>query len=156
MFDFIVEMDLEDAKLGFDAFSLGDITIKSDIGFLSSKGERRQHQSMMIFPTLTDFLYGIMKFIKEGRRQYSFSGVDSSFSFLIFNHDGEITITDIEEKVIVRTTVISLVQSVLQGVNKFAYRYRNYSVDSYADVVEDFYKMLQSFEDRSSDLLVSS
>ena len=99
MLEFLVEMDLEDLKLGVDTYSLGNISIKGELSSITS-----DDSSMMIFISLSELLSQIINIFKGEIKQYQFVGVDSSFTFHIINRRNSFVITDSKKKIIARVT----------------------------------------------------
>ncbi|MBN1205868.1 MAG: hypothetical protein JXB05_13200 [Myxococcaceae bacterium] len=60
-------------------FDLGHMTIAGEKGICTSRG-KKPDQAMMLAIAITDLLYGLERFLKEGQREYTFIGTDSSFA----------------------------------------------------------------------------
>ena len=75
---FTFERSETDAPNGFE---LGDLTVATDAGTVTSKG-RNPDAGMMIYISLVDLMSGLSSLLRAERRQYEFVGADSSFSLL--------------------------------------------------------------------------
>ena len=156
MFDFVVEMHPQDIAEGIGGFSTANITIKAKDGLLSSKRDKAPYQDVMIFSSLSDFLYGLIKFINNNEKKYTFEGDDSSFSFYIFNKNDNVVITDTEKSVIVETSKIDFLRSIWKGIRTFANQYKDITPVDYTDVFEHFYTTLEEFETQFANKLKPS
>lgn len=150
MFEFNIELDPHSLQLGIDGYSLGDITIKGDYGYLSSNADTGSNQSVMIFISLSDLLYGIASL--NNAKQYMFKGTDSSFDFHILNNKKAITITDNKRKKIAETSKTNFVITVWKSVNKFITKYRPYLEKDEA-VTIDLNGAIKEFRTQFSDIL---
>ena len=150
MLEFLVEMDLEDLKLGVDTYSLGNISIKGELSSITS-----DDSSMMIFISLSELLSQIINLFKGEIKQYQFVGVDSSFTFHIINRINSFVITDSKKKIIARATSQELIQSVWKGISEFYNAYRPLIKDP-DEIVDDLDNTLNKFQTQFSDILNSS
>jgi hypothetical protein len=109
----------EQVELGRSGFDLGHMTFSGEKGICTSKG-RSPDQAMMIAVSVKELLYGLEVFVGEGRYEYVFGAVDSSYS-VVFKRNKKRRISvlcgrggdvdDVDE--------VSLCRSVLAGVEDF-------------------------------------
>lgn len=153
MFEFDIELDPRSSHLGIDGYSLGDITIKGDYGYLSSSADTGSNQSVMIFISLSDLLYGITSL--SNAKQYVFKGTDSPFDFYILNNKNAIVITDNKRNKISETNNTDFILTIWKSVDKFVTKYRPYLEKDEA-VTIDLDMSIKEFKTQFSNILSQS
>ena len=150
MFEFNIELDPYSIHLGIDGYSLGDISIKGDYGYLSSSRDTGSNQSIMIFISLSNLLDGITSL--NNSKQYIFKGIDSSFDFCIFRNKKGIIVTDKKRRKIAEASKKEFIQTVWESVNKFVSKYRTSLEDGEA-VTIDLDNSIKEFKKQFSDII---
>ena len=147
MFDFLIELDSEDLKLGVDGFCQGDMTIKGQQGSASSDG-----RTMMIFISLTQLLNGIRRLAKKEIKEYKFVAIEGGFLFYITNINDTWILTDKKDKIIIESSRNDFIQSIWEGVDRFYSTYRPLvkEVDS---GITDFDNSIKKFKTQFSEIL---
>lgn len=144
MIKFVFSFDESlDNLCGFD---LGHIDILYDEKIISSR-DRTPDQSMMLFPTVTDLLFGYSKLLLDkNSKEYACIGADSSFSMVfIKNRDNKVSI-NVNEELIYKTDKTSLAKVILDSSNCFINKYIN-KVPTNDPVVEDIMRAISYFKE---------
>lgn len=153
MFEFDIELDPYSIYLGIDGYSLGDISIKGDYGYLSSSRDTGSNQSVMIFISLSNLLDGITSL--NNSKQYIFKGIDSSFDFYIFKNRKSIIVTDNKRRKIAEAGQKEFIQTVWESFNKFVTKYRASLEDGEA-VTIDLSNSIKEFKAQFLNIIESS
>lgn len=155
MFELILEVDLEDLKLGIESYgyTLGNITINGQYGSLTSKRDKAPYQECMIFLSLSLLLDDISTLIKNHQKQYIFEGIDSSFSFYIFNNRKGIMIADSKRNKVAETNTTEFIQTIWKSVDKFVTKHRPY-LEEGDGVTIDLNNSIAEFKTQFADILM--
>ena len=154
MFEFIIEVDSEDLKLGIESYGyiLGNITINGQYGALTSKRDQAPYQEFMIFPSLSLLLDGISTLIKNNQKNYVFEGIDSSFSFYIFNNKKGIIITDTKRNKVAEINIAEFIQTIWKSIDKFVAKHKPL-LEEDDGVTFDLNNSIKNFKIQFSDIL---
>ena len=145
-FEFLIELDSEDLKLGIDGYSQGNITINGEYGSISSE------YTMMIFVSLSLLLYGIKQLASKEIEEYKFVAVEGGFSFYLTNTDNIWVLTDKKNDIIAESSLSNFVQSIWRGVNEFQCTYKPLIEE--VDVgIKDFEESVEDFRTQFSEIL---
>ena len=155
MFDFLIEIHPYDLENGIDGLSTANITINGEYGSLTSKRDKPPYQDMMIFISITNLLYKIIKLIKNEIKEYNFVGIDCSFQFYILNKNNTFILTDSKMNTITEATSKELVISIGNGVDSFMSKYRCY-LKKNDGVTIDLDNSIKEFKNQFSDIIDSS
>ncbi|MFF3321537.1 hypothetical protein [Streptomyces sp. NPDC002889] len=100
-------------------FDLGDMLCAGALGEASSVGNIPD-QGMMIYPSVTLLLDGLISLLKSREKVLRFTGVDTSFG-LVFKVDKKgLIAVSAEKKLLDRVSQGELVQTVLQAAQQLA------------------------------------
>lgn len=150
MFELIVELDSEQLKLGIHKYIYGDITIVGQYGSVSSK-QYKTVKSSMLFISITELLDGVRSLVLNNEKQYDYLSIGSGFTFHIIRKKNHFIITDVQNKLIAKSTSKELIQSIWNPVNKFITKYRPYLEEGAGvtigldDSVKDFQTQLAEY-----------
>ena len=150
MFDFLIELDSEDLKLGVDGFCQGDMTIKGQQGSVSSDGG-----TMMIFLSLTPLLYGIRRLAEKEINEYKFVAIEGGFYFYVASTNDTWILTDKEGKIIIESSRNDFIKSTWRGVDRFRNTYRPLVKELDSGII-DFDNSIEKFKTQFSDILNDS
>ena len=126
MLVFQIEIDKFEEEI--DSYSRGHITLQGRHKTISSKiSKSNTNQSMMIFISLSDLLWGICALLSiPEKKTFDFVGVGCSFEFFIVKKDASnLILTTAKNELIDEITHGTFIEIIWQEVNIFMLNYGN-------------------------------
>jgi hypothetical protein len=124
MLVFKIEIDKFEEEI--DSYTRGHITLQGRHKTISSKiSKSNKNQSMMIFISLSDLLYGICALLSiPERKTYDFVGVGCSFEFFLVKKDASnLILTTAKKELIDEIPNGEFIETIWQEVKMFVLNY---------------------------------
>ncbi|AFZ10684.1 hypothetical protein Osc7112_6550 (plasmid) [Oscillatoria nigro-viridis PCC 7112] len=123
----VFKIEIDELEEEIDSYTRGHITLQGRHKTISSKiSKSNKNQSMMIFISLIDLLYGICAVlsIPERKTTYDFVGVGCSFEFFIVKKDASnLILTTAKSELIDEISPGVFIEIIWQEVNTFMLNY---------------------------------
>lgn len=146
---FSLELSSTETEGEINSFSMGHIILKGKKGNLSSK-RTDTTQSMMIFISLSELLYGVRSFISDvGKKNYNFVGTGSSFQFFLFKEKDEIVLRATNGQEVDRLTQLELIKAIWEGTREFTLKYSQF-LEEKEIVYKDLHDSIKEFKKQFS------